>query len=151
MDNTAVLVGNAYYCQKNDGGYHFSFFFYCWNQLVTKLVSTSGQEMLKEIYEQNHRYSRAKDYHIFVIQSIYILQTFWNSSDRVGRKSQGPAVPGVRQQFLFVYFVLHRKSEMPLVCRNDHGQLRIRFCFKWHLLLKHATVSMVILLIIVFL
>jgi hypothetical protein len=27
----------------------------------------------------------------------------------------------------------------------------IRFCFKWHLLLKHATVSMVILLIIVFL
>ena len=46
------------------------------------------------------------------------------------RKSQGPAGPGVRQQFLFVYFVLHRKSEMPLVCRNDHGQLRIRFCFK---------------------
>ena len=37
------------------------------------------------------------------------------------------------------------------VCRNDHGQLGIRFCFKWHLLLKHATVSMVIPLIIVFL
>ena len=59
--------------------------------------------------------------------------------------------PGVRQIFLFVYFVLHRKSEMQLVCRNDHGQLGIRFCFKWHLLPKHATVSMVILLIIVFL
>jgi hypothetical protein len=50
-----------------------------------------------------------------------------------------------------IFFVLHRKSEMQLVCRNDHGQLGIRFCFKWHLLLKHATVSMVILLIIVFL
>jgi hypothetical protein len=42
-------------------------------------------------------------------------------------------------------FVLHWKSEMQLVCRNDHGQLGIRFCFKWHLLLKHATVSMVFL------
>jgi hypothetical protein len=61
------------------------------------------------------------------------------------------AGPGVRQNFLFVYFVLHRKSEMQLVCRNDHGQLWIRFYFKWHLLLKYATVSMVILLIIVFL
>ena len=60
------------------------------------------------------------------------------------------ASPGVWQNFLFVYFVLHRKSEMQLVCRNDHGQLGIRFCFKWHLLLKHATISMVILLIIVF-
>jgi hypothetical protein len=40
------------------------------------------------------------------------------------------AGPGVRQIFLFVYFVLHRKSEMQLVCRNDHGQLGIRFCFK---------------------
>ena len=35
---------------------------------------------------------------------------------------------------------------MQLVCRNDHSQLGIRFCFKWHLLLKHATVSMVILI-----
>jgi hypothetical protein len=25
---------------------------------------------------------------------------------------------------------------MQLVCRNDHGQLGIRFCFKWHLLLN---------------
>jgi hypothetical protein len=33
------------------------------------------------------------------------------------------AGPGVWQNFLFVYFVLHRKSEMQLVCRNDHGQL----------------------------
>jgi hypothetical protein len=56
------------------------------------------------------------------------------------------AGPGVRQNFLFVYFVLHRKSEMQLVCWNDHGQLGIRFCFKWNLLLKHATVSMVILI-----
>jgi hypothetical protein len=46
---------------------------------------------------------------------------------------------------MVVYSVLNRKSEMQLVCRNDHGQLGIRFCFKWHLLLKHATVSMVIL------
>ena len=38
--------------------------------------------------------------------------------------------PGVRQNFLFVYFVLHQKTEMQLVCRNDHGQLGIRFCFK---------------------
>jgi hypothetical protein len=44
------------------------------------------------------------------------------------------AGPGVRQKILFVYFVLHRKSEMQLVCRNDHGQLGIRFCYKWHLL-----------------
>ena len=58
---------------------------------------------------------------------------------------------GVWQNCLFVYFVLHQKSDMQLVCRNDHGQLGIRFCFKWHLLLKHATVFMVILLIIVFL
>ena len=36
-------------------------------------------------------------------------------------------------------------SEMQLVCRNDHCQLGIRFCFKWHL-----TVSMVILLIMYF-
>ena len=36
------------------------------------------------------------------------------------------AGPGVRQIFLFVYFVLHRKSEMQLVCRNDHGQLGIK-------------------------
>ena len=28
------------------------------------------------------------------------------------------------------FFVLHRKSEMQLVCRNDHGHLGIRFCFK---------------------
>ena len=61
------------------------------------------------------------------------------------------AGPGDRQNFLFVYFVLQRKSEMQLVYRNDHVQLGIRFCFKSHLLLKHATVSMVILLIIVFL
>jgi hypothetical protein len=40
------------------------------------------------------------------------------------------AGPGVRQNVLFVYFILHRKSEMQLVCRNDHGQLGIRFCFK---------------------
>ena len=40
------------------------------------------------------------------------------------------AGPGVRQNILFVYFVLHRKSEMQLVCQNDHGQLGIRFCFK---------------------
>ena len=40
------------------------------------------------------------------------------------------AGPGVRHNFLFVYFVLHWKSEMQLVCLNDHGQLRIRFCFK---------------------
>jgi len=37
------------------------------------------------------------------------------------------AGPGVPQNFLFVYFVLHRKSEMQLVCWNDHGQLGIRF------------------------
>ena len=60
------------------------------------------------------------------------------------------ANPGVGPNFLFQYFVLHHKSEMQLVCRSDHGQLGIRFCFKWHLLLKHATVSMVIILIIVF-
>jgi hypothetical protein len=71
--------------------------------------------------------------------------------DRAGRKSQGPAIlPSMpvrvsRQTFLFVYFVLHCQSEMQLVCRNDHGQLGIRFCFKWHLFLKHSTVSMVIL------
>jgi hypothetical protein len=35
------------------------------------------------------------------------------------------AGPGVRQNFLLVYFVLHRKSEMQLVCRNYHGQLGI--------------------------
>ena len=58
---------------------------------------------------------------------------------------------GVWQNCLFVYFVLHQKSDMQLVWRNDHGHLGIRFCFKWHLLLKHATVFMVILLIIVFL
>ena len=40
------------------------------------------------------------------------------------------AGPGVRQIVLFVYFVLHRKSEMQLVCQNDNGQLGIRFCFK---------------------
>ena len=40
------------------------------------------------------------------------------------------AGPGVRQNLLLVYFVLHRKSEMQLVCPNDHGQLGIRFCFK---------------------
>ena len=61
------------------------------------------------------------------------------------------AGPGDRQNLLFVYFVLHRKSEMQLVYRNDHVQLGIRFCFKSHLLLKHATVSMVILVIIVYL
>jgi hypothetical protein len=38
--------------------------------------------------------------------------------------------PGVGQNVLFVYFVLHRKSEMQLVCRNDHGQLGMTFCFK---------------------
>ena len=38
--------------------------------------------------------------------------------------------PGVRQNLLFVYFVLHQKSEMQLVCRKEHGQLGIRFCFK---------------------
>ena len=40
------------------------------------------------------------------------------------------AGPGVRQKCLFVYSVLHRKSEMQLVCWNDHGQLGIRICFK---------------------
>jgi hypothetical protein len=40
------------------------------------------------------------------------------------------AGPGVRQKFLLVYFVFHWKSEMQLVCRNDHGQLGIRLCFK---------------------
>ena len=51
------------------------------------------------------------------------------------------------------YFEPHGKltTEMQLVYRNDHGQLGIRFCFKWYLFLKHATVSMVILLIIVLL
>jgi hypothetical protein len=63
--------------------------------------------------------------------------------------SLGPTVRRISKSLsrpiLVVYFVLHRKSEMQLVWRNDHGQLGIRFCFKWHLLLKHATVSMVIL------
>jgi hypothetical protein len=77
-------------------------------------------------------------------------QTFWNSSDRAGRKSQGPAIlPSMVVRVSDKIFCF--ASEMQLVCRNDHGQLGIRFCFKWHLLFKHATVSMVILLIIVFL
>ena len=59
-----------------------------------------------------------------------IWQTFWNLSDRAGRKSQGlailPSMPvRVSDKILFVYFVLHRKSEMQLVCRNDHGQLEL--------------------------
>ena len=74
----------------------------------------------------------------------------WQKITRTGNTAKY-AGPGVRQYFWLVYFVLHRKSEMQLVCRNYHVQLGIRFCFKWHLLLKHATVSMVILLIIVFL
>jgi hypothetical protein len=82
-----------------------------------------------------------------------ILRTVGPSEQKITRTGNTAkhAGPGVLQIFLFVYFVLHRKSEMQLVWRNDHGQLGIRFCFKWHLLLKHATVSMVILLIIVFL
>ena len=60
---------------------------------------------------------------------------FVRPSDRVGRKSQGPAIlPSmsvrVSDKILFVYFALHRKSEMQLVTRNDHGQLGIRFCFE---------------------
>ena len=84
-----------------------------------------------------------------------IYQTFWNSSDRRTERAENHKDQQYCQVCRFgcptQFFVLHRKSEMQLVCRNDHGQLGIRFCFKWHLLLKHATVSMVILLIIVFL
>jgi hypothetical protein len=80
----------------------------------------------------------------------------WNSSDRAGRKSQGPAIlPNMPVQVSVKIFCL-----CILFCTGNRkcnwyagtiSQLGIRFCFKWHLLHKHATVSMVILLIIVFL
>ena len=73
-----------------------------------------------------------------------IYQTFWNSSDQAGRESQGPAIQSMPVRVSDNFFALQPKSEMQLVYRNDHGQLGSIFCFKWHLLLKHATVSMVI-------
>ena len=92
-------------------------------------------------------------YFIFENTVSDFLKFVGPSGQKITRNSNTAkfAGPGFRQNCLFVYFVLHQKSEMQLVCRNDHGQLGIRFCFKWHLLLKHATVFMVILLIIVFL
>jgi hypothetical protein len=110
---------------------------FVWNDSYIKVTENISR---KKLYENEPIYT---DFLKFVGPSGQKITRTGNTAKYAG--------PGVRQKFLFVYFVLHRKSEMKLVCRNDHGQLEIRFCFKWHLLLKHATVSMVILLIIVFL
>jgi hypothetical protein len=86
-----------------------------------------------------------------------LIQTFWNSSHRAGRKSQGSAIlPSMPVRVSDKFFCLcilfctgNRKCNWYAETITVNSELR--FCFKWHLLLKHATVSMVILLIIVFL
>jgi hypothetical protein len=66
------------------------------------------------------------------VRLFEICRTVGPSGQKITRSGNTAkyASPGVRQNFLFVYFVLQRKSEMQLVCRNNHGQLGIRFCFK---------------------
>ena len=74
----------------------------------------------------------------FLVHFVYTVSRLFEIRRSVGPSGQKItrtdntakyAGPGVRQYFLLVYFVLHRKSEMQLVCRNEHGQLGIRFCF----------------------
>ena len=126
------------------------------------LVTTYGCLQSNKPYmigQRNHDIRYNVVLHPYIFVNIAILRSGATSE---GLASQDIHIPDffkfvglsgqkIWQNGFFWYFVLHRKSEMQLVCQNDHGQLGITFCFKWHLLLKHATVSIVILLIIVFL
>ena len=96
-------------------------------------------------------------------QALYgikcVLRIFWQTRlFEIHRKSQRPAIlPSMQVRVsdkifcLCILFCTGNRKCNWYAGTNDHGQLGITFYFKWHLLLKHATVSMVMLLIIVFL
>ena len=71
--------------------------------------------------------SRKNQTNFFKWKSIVEMSDFFKFIGPSGQKitrignTAKYAGPGVRQNFLFVYFVLHRKSEMQLVWRNNHG------------------------------